>query len=163
MAAATTQTGSRQAVSKTYIPVALRQLVITDFDQRCAYCHSPEDLLDNLYEIDHILPEAAGGTKTRENLCYACPVCNAYKRDQWEGTDTVTQRRVTLFHPRRQRWKRHFAWSQDGTKMEGRTACGRATILAYKLNHSRIVHMRILWLRYGAKPPYWILPAESAG
>ena len=39
---------------------------------------------------------------------------------------------IRLFNPRTQRWpESHFGWSPDGSRITlGRTACGRATVLA---------------------------------
>jgi hypothetical protein len=42
-----------------------------------------------------------------------------------------------LFHPRRQRWSRHFRWSADGLHLEGLTRVGRATVERLALNHWR--------------------------
>jgi hypothetical protein len=142
-------------VSQAYISVELRRQVGGDFHQRCAYCHSPENLLNNFYHIDHIVPEGAGGETHRDNLCYACPLCNTYKGSQQRGRDPQTGRFTPLFHPRKQAWERHFTWSEDRKYIKGRTRCGRATIVAYRLNDPRLVRMRTFWMRLGALPPDW--------
>ena len=61
--------------------------------------------------------------------------------------------RVPLFDPRRQRWDRHFAWSEDGVEIVGLTACGRATVAALRLNSDLAVTVRRNWLRAGWHPP----------
>jgi hypothetical protein len=58
-----------------------------------------------------------------------------------------------LFNPRRQLWREHFVWSGDGTQIIGLTACGRATVLALKMNNDDIVAARRLWVSVGWHPP----------
>jgi len=65
----------------------------------------------------------------------------------------VTVRTVRLFHPRRQVWRRHFGWSADFESVVGRTAVGRATMLALEMNHLRVVAIRLLWATLGLHPP----------
>lgn len=67
--------------------------------------------------------------------------------------NTVTLVRVPLFHPRNQQWATHFNWSQDGSEIIGRTAIGRATIAALKMNHLEIVEARRRWASVGWHPP----------
>jgi hypothetical protein len=67
--------------------------------------------------------------------------------------DPQTGRRVRLFDPRRQEWKRHFRWSDDGGRILGKTAAGRATVEALNVNRPRIVHIRLLWAAMGLHPP----------
>jgi hypothetical protein len=50
--------------------------------------------------------------------------------------------RVPVFHPRRQAWREQFAWSDDGMKVIALTLCGRATMLALKLNNDDMVMAR---------------------
>jgi hypothetical protein len=142
-------------VSKASIPPKLRRETIRDFEGRYAYCRSPEALVQVFYEVDHIIPEARGGLTVLENLAFACPICNRFKTAQTHGRDSLTHRRVALFHPRRQNWFRHFAWSSDGLTIYGRTVCGRATVEALRLNNERLVVLRELWLQLNALPPNW--------
>jgi len=128
---------------------------VGDYAGRCAYCHSPEYLLDGIYEIDHIIPEVAGGETWRENLCLACRLCNDHKAMKQTAVDPLTNKLIRLYHPRRQRWPRHFAWALDGLTIVGRTQCGRATILALQLNNASLVRMRGFWKELGANPPDW--------
>jgi hypothetical protein len=60
---------------------------------------------------------------------------------------------VRLFNPRRQRWKRHFRWSEDGALIIGRTICGRATVVALNLNNLVAVTVRRNWIIAGWHPP----------
>ena len=103
--------------------------------------------------IDHIIPEAAGGQTARENLCLACHSCNEFKGAQVEVHDPLTGGRVLLFHPRRQQWREHFCWSEDGSEIIGLTPVGRATVAALNMNHFAIVEARRRWARVGWHPP----------
>jgi len=50
-------------------------------------------------EIDHIHPEAEGGTSEESNLYLACPRCNRYKARRTHAIDSVTGDLVPIFHP----------------------------------------------------------------
>src|SRR5262249_22621025 len=100
---------------------------------RCEYCLSPAAFSTQPLEVDHVIPRSKGGLTTPENLALSCG-CNSYKGDRTYARDPKTGRSVPLFNPRRQRWSRHFAWSEDFLTILGRTASGRATIAALRLN-----------------------------
>jgi hypothetical protein len=102
---------------------------------------------------DHIIPEVKGGLTVRENLWLACRRCNEFKGSRTEVIDPVTKERVVLFNPRKQSWKVHFAWSEDGTRIIGLTAIGRAAVVALHLNDEEIVASRSLWVSSGWHPP----------
>jgi hypothetical protein len=85
-------------------------------------------------EIEHILPLAKGGSNAEENLWLACPICNRYKSDKTTAMDPETGSTVPLFNPRAQMWSDHFRWSEDGLRIIGRTAVGRATIAPLHLS-----------------------------
>lgn len=140
-------------MTRTYIPHSLRQRVVAEFRNRCAYCHTPTSVTGARLVIDHIIPEAAGGQTTRENLCLACHSCNEFKGAQVEAPDPLTGERVPLFHPRRQQWREHFCWSEDGSKIIGLTPVGRATVAGLNMNHLVIVEARRRWARVGWHPP----------
>ena len=120
---------------------------------RCGYCLNHQQYVLGPLEIDHIVPTANGGSDDEENLWLACRLCNGFKGTQTGGTDLITGRRVKLFNPRRQQWRRHFSWSEDGTRIQGRTACGRITVLALQLNHIIAVTVRGAWVAAGWHPP----------
>jgi hypothetical protein len=120
---------------------------------RCGYCRSSQQYVLGLLEIDHIIPKARGGTDDEENLWLACRMCNGFKGTQAYARDPISGRRVRVFNPRRQRWPRHFMWSEDGTRLIGRTACGRATVVALQLNHVMAVLVRREWVSAGWHPP----------
>jgi hypothetical protein len=60
---------------------------------------------------------------------------------------------VPVYNPRRQVWSEHFEWSRDGTQILGRTACGRATVIALRLNNLIAVTVRRHWVAAGWHPP----------
>jgi len=140
-------------VSSGRISEALRARVRLQAGNRCGYCQSAQQYVLGLLEIDHIIPTARGGLDHEENLWLACRMCNSFKSTQTHARDPITGRRVRLFHPRRQRWSRHFLWSEDGTRIIGRTACGRATVIALQLNHMIAVIVRREWVAAGWHPP----------
>jgi hypothetical protein len=103
--------------------------------------------------VEHITPEAYGGTSDEDNLWLSCRNCNEFKGSQTHARNVLTGRRVRLFHPRRQKWSQHFAWSEDGTRIIGKTACGRATVDALRMNNITVVTARQHWVRAGLHPP----------
>lgn len=103
-----------------HIPAALRRQVRARANGLCEYCRCPALFTNASYHCDHIRPREAGGETTLDNLAWACPWCNAHKYTTTHATDPLTKRRVPLFNPRRQRWSRHFAWSEDFVFIEGR-------------------------------------------
>ena len=88
-------------------------------------------------EIEHIYPQALGGKTVEENLWLACPLCNSYKGSQISAIDSITNRKISLFNPRRQMWKNHFKII-NGIKIVGKTATGRATVEALLMNNGRL-------------------------
>lgn len=136
-----------------YIPVDLRNQIQQRDRGRCCYCLTQEINSGIALSFDHILPQSRGGTTCFENLCLACRSCNEYKSDQTEAIDPLTGEVLPLFHPQQQTWNEHFAWTEDGTRIEGKTAIGRATVLALQLNHLTIVAARRRWVSGGWHPP----------
>lgn len=135
------------------LPQTVRELVKKRAGNRCEYCLSHQDYVMGLLEIDHVFPLAKGGTNIEDNLCLACALCNQHKWTKTEGLDPEKGENVALFNPRQQKWSQHFAWSEDGTKIIGLTACGRATVIALKLNNSLAVIVRRNWVKAGWHPP----------
>ena len=130
----------------------VRARVRAQAGDRCGYCRSPQRCVLGQLEIDHIIPTAAGGSDDEDNLWLACRLCNGFKGAQTHAYDPVRGRRITLFNPRRQRWSRHFQWSTDGTQVQGRTATGRATVIALQLNNVIAVMVREAWVSAGWHP-----------
>jgi hypothetical protein len=108
------------------LPLRLRRFVTARAKNRCEYCLSPAEQTGIPMTIDHIIPRAHGGVSEADNLGLACSRCNWRKRDLTHAYDFATHRLVQLFHPRRQRWARHFRWSEDGTRIGSNNACRRS-------------------------------------
>jgi len=96
------------------------------------------------FHIDHIHPRAHGGQTTEGNLALACVSCSLKKGARLHLLDPETQRLVPIFHPRKHRWADHFHWTRKW-RLVGRTAVGRATISALKLNRADLVRIRCVW------------------
>ena len=136
-----------------YIAADLRRRVREFFANRCAYCHTAAQLTVVTFELEHIQPIAAGGPTTFKNLCLACPMCNRHKADRTSAIDPTTGEVVDLFHPQRDKWLDHFAWSADGSQLVGLTAQGRATVAALRMNRPQLVRTRSMWVALGEHPP----------
>jgi hypothetical protein len=136
-----------------YIAAELRRRIRESFAECCAYCHTAEHLTVVTFEVDHILPTSAGGPTTFENLCFTCPMCNRHKGDRTSVLEPATGKVVALFHPQRDRWSEHFAWSADGSELVGLTPTGRATVAALRMNRPQLVRMRKLWSALDEHPP----------
>jgi HNH endonuclease len=136
-----------------YIPVDLRSQIEQADRGRCCYCLTQSVNSGIPLSFDHVLPRAKGGATTFENVCLACRSCNEFKSDLTAAIDPLTGNPVPLFNPRQQSWGEHFAWSEDGTRVIGQTAIGRATVLALQMNHAMIVVARRRWVAVGWHPP----------
>lgn len=84
-----------------------------------------------------------------ENLALACAPCNGAKREKINATDPRTGKVVRLFHPRIDDWEEHFRWDASHTRIIGRTAIGRATLLALRFNDPLQQEARRLWRLVG--------------
>jgi len=131
----------------------LRASVRQRAGNRCEYCHSHQDYIMGWLQVDHIYPLAKGGEDRLDNLCLSCELCNQYKWTKIEELDPESGVKVQLFNPRQQKWQEHLAWNEDGTIIIGITACGRATVIALKLNNSLAVTVRRNWVKAGWHPP----------
>ena len=125
-------------MDRPYLPRALRAGVTADAGNLCGYCLSPEVLMGASLVFDHIIPVAAGGTSTRENLWRACRQCNEYKGARTHSEDQTTSDVTPLFNPRTQIWSEHFRWNPEFTQIIGITPTGRVTVSALQLNRDLI-------------------------
>ncbi len=117
----------------------LKQLRLLAND-RCDYCQMPRRFDPLPFQVDHIIAKQHGGKTVLENLAWSCLHCNKHKGPNIAGIDPLTGQIVPLFHPRRQRWDRHFVW--QGKLLEGRTRVGRATIHVLAMNAADFVEFR---------------------
>ncbi len=134
------------------IPARLRQQVAERGHHRCCYCHSPE-LVGVPMVIDHVIPQKAGGATEVNNLALCCYRCNEFKGARLNAIDPQTGESVPLFNPCAQDWHKHLAWSDDGLRIIGQTAIGRATVKALRLNNDWLVRARRVWVSAGLHPP----------
>jgi hypothetical protein len=131
---------------------SIRALVRARAGRRCEYCRLHEaDLPLYPFHVEHIIARKHHGDSDPRNLAWSCHECNFAKSSNLSGRDAVTGRLVALFNPRRQRWKRHFAW--DGARLVGQTMCGRATIDVLNINQPHRIDLRELLVIAGLFPP----------
>lgn len=105
------------------------------------------------FSVEHIKPLNRGGATALDNLALACQGCNNHKYTKIEERDPASSDTVPLYHPRRQRWRDHFAWSDDFTLIIGLTPSGRATVEALQLNREGVVNLRRILYAMGEHPP----------
>ena len=122
------------------IPVFLRKLVIRRAENVCEYCHLSQKGQEAAFHIDHIKPVASSGETIAENLALACVSCSLRKGAKETATDSETNQKVSLFHPRLDDWNEHFEW--NGVILKGLTTKGRATVKALNLNRRLILAIR---------------------
>ena len=132
------------------ITAALRRLVRRRAGNRCEYCriHQHDDALLS-FHVEHIIARQHHGTDRPSNLALACHKCNRAKGPNLAGR--IGDETVPLFHPRKQKWERHFRWV--GPRIVGRTKTGRATVLVLDLNAPRRVVLREALIVSGLFPP----------
>lgn len=117
----------------------------------CEYCRVPREFARVAFEIDHIIARKHRGAAVADNLALACFPCNNHKGPNIAGIDPVSGAIVRLFHPRRDKWARHFRW--DGPILVGRTRIGRATVAVLEMNLPLRVAFRRSLMKEGVFPP----------
>jgi HNH endonuclease len=136
------------------IPARLRARVGRAAGQRCEYCRMPESYSPiPRHSVDHIVPVCDGGRTEFKNLALSCQGCNNFKSSKSDIFNPITRRSTPLFHPRKDRWRDHFAWSRDFTMIERLTEIGRATIEVLQLNREGLVNIRRALVLVGVHPP----------
>jgi hypothetical protein len=123
------------------IPARLRRLVVLRAGNKCEYCELSQEGQEATFHIDHTLPKSAGGRTLAANLALACVSCSLRKEARRSAIEPITNRRVAMFHPRRQRWQDHFRW--DGFRIVGLTPTGRATVAALQMNRPLVLAIRL--------------------
>lgn len=118
----------------------------------CEYCRSQVRFAMQSFSVEHIVPRSQGGETTHDNLALACQGCNNHKYNKIEARDPITGDFVSLFHPRKQRWRDHFSWNGDFTLIIGLTPVGRATVEALRLNRKGLVNLRRVLFMMGEHP-----------
>lgn len=140
-------------MNRAYISAKLKEKVRKSAKFRCGFCLFQEYYSHTTFQIDHIIPIAVGGISIEENLWLVCEPCNQAKSDKVKGFDSITKTTVSLFNPRMQNWNEHFQWTDNCTKIVGKTPTGRVTVVELDLNKERIVRIRQNWVAVGWHPP----------
>lgn len=140
-------------MAREYIAVALDRQVRERARFRCEYCRCLVDHSTESFCVEHIFPVAKGGATEAENLAFSCSGCNLSKGTRTEGFDEITQTSAPLFHPRRDLWSEHFAWSDDDLMVVPLTPTGRVTMVCLKMNRVGAQNLRHLLLGASLHPP----------
>ena len=122
----------------------------------CEYCFTQLNYSSDSFSIEHIIPLVKGGTNDLDNLAFSCQGCNNRKYIKTEARDELTGQFVSLYHPRLDKWHKHFKWSNDKLLILGITAKGRVTIKALDLNRFGVVNLRGLLMLIDEHPPHHI-------
>ena len=97
--------------------------------------------------MEHVVARQHGGADDIANLALACHRCNLSKGPNLSGIDPHSGQIVALFHPRRDDWSEHFRFHE--ARIEGITACGRATVEVLAMNDARRMELRTAILAPG--------------
>ena len=118
---------------------------------RCEYCriHQDDEPFYRMH-VEHIVAKQHGGSDNAAEPRLACHHDNDHKGPNLSGIDPAPGKVVCLFHPRRQRWSRHFRF--QGPVIVGRAKCGRATVAALALNAPDRVELRAELIAAGVFP-----------
>lgn len=135
------------------VPAEQRRTVAARARGCCEYCRSQARFGLESFSVDHIVPRNVGGATALDNLAWCCQGCNNHKYAKTHARDPVTKEIVSLYHPRQQRWRDHFAWSDDFTLIIGLTPIGRATIEALQMNRKPIINLRRVLYAMREHPP----------
>jgi hypothetical protein len=127
-------------------------LVAERAHHRCEYCHAPESIFNVVFEVEHIIPVAVGGTDIAENLALACRSCNSFKSNRSSYIDAETNQEERLYHPRQDRWEEHFRASSESGEIVPLTAIGRVTVICLKMNSRSQLTARQFWIQLGLFP-----------
>ncbi len=135
---------------KPSVPERVRRQVQERAQGRCEYCLIHEADMYYPHEADHVIAEKHGGPTSLDNLAWACFYCNRFKGSDLASVDPTSRKVVFLFHPREQRWKRHFRL--NGARIEGITTSGRATVALLHFNDAERVAFRLRLIELGHYP-----------
>lgn len=140
-------------MSEFQTPSQLRKAVKERANSCCEYCWYQERLARGPFVLEHTMPKSRGGETTFDSLAWSCHACNGHKYNKTQGIDPETGESVPLYNPRQQQWNEHFKWSEDYTRIEGKTSTGRATVEALRLNDEGVVNYRRILYTAGEHPP----------
>lgn len=98
-------------MNKELVTAEQRRAVVERAQGCCEYCQSQARFSTQAFSVEHIVPRNKGGNTSLDNLALACQGCNNHKYNRTEGYDPVGRKSAPLYHPRKQLWQEHFAWS----------------------------------------------------
>jgi 5-methylcytosine-specific restriction endonuclease McrA len=103
------------------VPEVTWQRVREATGEWCGYCLSPQRLVMDKLEIEHLVLRAhsGGGEST---LWLSCSLCNRDKGSRVEVAYPLTGSVEPPYNPRANNWHEHLRWSANPTAM------GRATV-----------------------------------
>ena len=130
-----------------YIPAEMRRLVYKRARGCCEYCLTPEITEFSVHENEHIIARKHGGATLADNLALSCAICNRRKSSDLAAIDPKTGEVVRLFHPRRERWNKHFRL--DDAHITPITSIGRATVNLLQFNTPDRLAERELLIAFG--------------
>jgi hypothetical protein len=133
------------------ISPSLHAQVVLRAGHRCEYCQLSQFGQEATFHLDHVIPRAAGGPTTADNLALVCVSCSLRKWAKQKGTDPDSGEEVPLFNPRTQAWADHFRW--EGERVVPLTPTGRATLATLAMNRPMIVAIRQEEMARGRHPP----------
>ena len=133
------------------ISPGLRAEVVLRAGNRCEYCGLSQLGQEGSFHVDHVIPRAARGPTTVDNLALACVSCSLRKWAKQTATDPDCGDEVPLFNPRRHVWEEHFRWAAE--RVVPLTPVGRATVAALALNRPLILAIRQEEAARGRHPP----------
>ncbi|MBI4491199.1 MAG: HNH endonuclease [Chloroflexi bacterium] len=113
---------------------------------RCEYCRAPEAVFNLEFEVEHVVPQARGGTGQLDNLALACRSCNLRKGVVQRARDPETGQLVPLFNPRTDVWGEHLQINLETFEIEGLTPTGRAVVQRLGMNRRPALQARRLWV-----------------
>lgn len=119
--------------------------------RKCEYCLARESVFNFSHEVDHFIPISEGGADDLDNLVLACKSCNSYKAFHQIGLLENTSD-IRLFNPREDIWKEHFRFNIETLEIKGLTQIGIGTINRLKINSSKQIESRGIWVEFGAYP-----------
>jgi hypothetical protein len=130
---------------------ATRAAVVLRAGNRCEYCQLSQAGQEAAFHVDHVVPRAAGGRTTPDNLALACVSCSLHKAAKQIAVDPESGEQAPLFNPRTQAWGDHFRW--EGEQVVPLTSTGRVTIAALAMNRPLIRAIRAEESIRGRHPP----------
>lgn len=121
-----------------------REDLRVDFNFRCGYCGTHEDVIRDHMQIDHFIPKKpkcftpSGDLNAYHNLVFACRSCNMGKRNKWPTCDQAIPNngQIGWEDPAGDNYAGHFERQHDGS-IKSITDLGKHMHFHLRLGHSR--------------------------